>query len=96
MRKKIIIKITNFETQIVAKALKQKAENDEVDLFIVERNESVLSDKSRRDLMTGYIGGSQHIVINYEPTEEEKEALCLEDSIFLFDDEERFSFLAME
>lgn len=94
MRKKIIIKITNFETQIVAKALKQKAENDEVDLFIVERNESVLSDKSRRDLMTGYIGGSQHIVINYEPTEEEKEALCLEDSIFLFDDdEERFSLL---
>lgn len=94
MRKKIIIKITSFETQIIAKALKQKAERDELDLFIVERDESTLSDKARRDIMTGYIGGSQDICINYEPTREEKESLCLEDRISLFDDEdERFSLL---
>lgn len=94
MRKKIIIKITNFETQIIAKALKQKAKNDEIDLFIVERGESVLSDKARRDIMTGYIGGSQDICVNYTPTEEEEESLCLEDRISLFDSEdERFSLL---
>lgn len=95
MRKKIIIKITNFETQIIAKMLKEKEKNDEIDLFVIERDESVLSDKDRRDLiMTGYIGGSQDICINYEPTREEKESLCLEDRISLFDDEdERFSLL---
>ena len=85
MRKKVIIKVTNFETQIIAKMLKQKAKNDELDLFVVERGESTLSDKSRRDLMTGYIGGSQHICINYNPTEEEEEILCLEDRIALLD-----------
>lgn len=74
--------------------LKQKAERDEIDLFIVERDESVLSDKARRDVMTGYIGGSQDICINYEPTREEEESLCLEDRISLFDNEdERFSLL---
>ena len=95
MRKKIIIKITNFETQIIAKMLKEKEKNDEIDLFVIERDESVLSDKDRRDLiMTGYIGGSQDICINYEPTREEEESLCLEDRISLFDDEdERFSLL---
>lgn len=94
MRKKVIIKITNFETQIVAKALKQKAENDEIDLFIVERDENVLSDKNRRKIMKGYVGGSQDIVINYTPTDEEEEKLCLKNSIYLFDDEnERFSLL---
>lgn len=94
MRKKVIIKITSFETQIIAKALKQKAKNDEIDLFIVERGESVLSDKARRDIMTGYIGGSQDICVNYTPTEEEEESLCLEDRISLFDSEdERFSLL---
>ena len=94
MRKKIIIKITSFETQIIAKALKQKAERDELDLFIVERDESTLSDKARRDIMTGYIGGSQDVCINYEPTEEEEKSLCLEDRISLFDDSnERFSLL---
>jgi hypothetical protein len=94
MRKKVIIKVTNFETQIIAKMLKQKAKNDELDLFVVERGESTLSDKSRRDLMTGYIGGSQDVCINYEPTEEEEEALCLKDRISLFDDDdERFSLL---
>lgn len=94
MRKKVIIKITSFETQIIAKALKQKAKNDEIDLFIVERGESVLSDKARRDIMTGYIGGSQGICVNYTPTEEEEESLCLEDRISLFDSEdERFSLL---
>ena len=95
MRKKIIIKVTTFETQIIAKELKQKAEGDEFDLFVIERNESVLSDKDRRDLiMTGYIGGSQVVCINYEPTQEEEEALCLEDRIPLFDNEdERFSLL---
>lgn len=94
MRKKIIIKITSFETQIIAKMLKQKAERDEIDLFIVERDESVLSDKARRDIMTGYIGGSQDVCINYEPTEEEEKSLCLEDRISLFDgSNERFSLL---
>lgn len=94
MRKKIIIKVTTFETQIIAKELKQKAENDEIDLFIVERDENTLSDKNRRDIMTGYIGGSQDICVNYTPTEEEEESLCLEDRISLFDsDEERFSLL---
>ena len=94
MRKKIIIKVTTFETQIISEMLKQKAEKDEIDLFIIERDESVLSDKSRRDLMTGYIGGSQDICINYNPTEEEEESLCLEDRISLFDNEdERFSLL---
>ena len=74
--------------------LKQKADKDEFDLFIIERGENTLSDKARRDLMTGYIGGSQHIVINYTPTEEEEESLCLEDRISLFDsNEERFSLL---
>ena len=92
MRKKVIIKVENFETQIIAKMLKQKADKDEFDLFIIERGENTLSDKARRDLMTGYIGGSQHIVINYTPTEEEEESLCLEDRISLFDSEdERFS-----
>lgn len=94
MRKKIIIKITNFETQIIAKMLKEKEKNDEIDLFVIERDESVLSDKNRRDIMTGYIGGSQDVCINYEPTEEEEEALCLKDRISLFDDDdERFSLL---
>lgn len=74
--------------------LKQKAKKDEFDLFVIERGENTLSDKARRDLMTGYIGGSQHIVINYTPTEEEEESLCLEDRIALFDDDdERFSLL---
>ena len=92
MRKKVIIKVENFETQIIAKMLKQKADKDEFDLFIIERGENTLSDKARRDLMTGYIGGSQHIVINYTPTEEEEESLCLDDRISLFDSEdERFS-----
>lgn len=72
--------------------LKEKEKNDEIDLFVIERGENALSDKARRDLMTGYIGGSQHIVINYTPTEEEEESLCLEDRISLFDSEdERFS-----
>lgn len=94
MRKKIIIKVTTFETQIIAEMLKQKEKNDEIDLFVIERGESTLSDKARRDIMTGYIGGSQDIVVNYTPTEEEEEALCLKDSIFIFDDEdERFSLL---
>lgn len=93
MRKKIIIKITNFETQIIADLLKQKEKNDEIDLFIIERDENALSDKIKRDFMTGYIGGSRHIVINYKPTEEEEEALCLESRISLFDDDERFSLL---
>lgn len=94
MRKKIIIKVTTFETQIISEMLKKKAEKDEIDLFIIERGENTLSDKARRDLMTGYIGGSQHIVINYTPTEEEEESLCLEDRISLFDnDDERFSLL---
>ena len=96
MRKKIIIKVNSFETQIITKALKQKQKNDEIDLFVIERDESVLSDKDRQDLiMTGYIGGSQVICINYTPTEEEEEeALCLEDRISLFDDDdERFSLL---
>lgn len=94
MRKKIIIKVTTFETQIISEMLKQKEKNDEIDLFIIERDESVLSDKNRRKIMKGYIGGSQDIVINYTPTEEEKEKLCLENSIYLFDDEdEKFSLL---
>ena len=71
--------------------LKEKEKNDEIDLFIIERDESVLSDKARRDIMTGYIGGSQDIVINYTPTEEEEEALCLKNRISLFDDDDRFS-----
>lgn len=74
--------------------LKEKEKNDEIDLFVIERGENALSDKARRDIMTGYIGGSQDICINYEPTQEEEEALCLKDSIFIFDDEdERFSLL---
>ena len=94
MRKKIIIKVTTFETQIISEMLKKKAEKDEIDLFIVERDENTLSDKNRRDIMTGYIGGSQDVCINYEPTEEEEEALCLKDRISLFDDDdERFSLL---
>ena len=94
MRKKVIIKVENFETQIIAKMLKQKADKDEFDLFIIERDENTLSDIARQDFMTGYIGGSQDIVINYTPTEEEKEKLCLENSIYLFDDEdEKFSLL---
>ena len=93
MRKKIIIKVTTFETQIISEMLKKKAEKDEIDLFIVERDENTLSDKNRRDIMTGYIGGSQDVCINYEPTEEEEEALCLKDRISLFDDDdERFSY----
>ena len=74
--------------------LKEKEKKDEIDLFVIERDESVLSDKARRDIMTGYIGGSQRICINYTPTEEEEESLCLEDRISLFDDDdERFSLL---
>ena len=74
--------------------LKEKEKNDEIDLFVIERGENALSDKARRDIMTGYIGGSQDIVINYEPTQEEEESLCLEDRISLFDSEdERFSLL---
>ena len=94
MRKKIIIKVTTFETQIISEMLKKKAEKDEIDLFIVERDENALSDKIKRDFMTGYIGGSQDICVNYTPTEEEEESLCLEDRISLFDSEdERFSLL---
>ena len=94
MKKVFIVKVTNFETQIIVKKLKEKEEKGEIVLFVVKRGENTLSDEIKRKLMRGYAGGSQRICVNYEPTQEEEEALCLKDRISLFDDDdERFSLL---
>lgn len=94
MRKIFIIKVENFETKIISKMLKQKAKEDEIDLYVLQRDENTLSDDMRFDLKGGYVVGKQVICINYEPTEREiEEVPCLESRMSLFDDDDRFSLL---
>ena len=94
MRKIFIIKVENFETKIISKMLKQKAKEDEIDLYVLQRDENTLSDDVKFELRGGYIVGKQVICVNYEPTEEEeKEEPCLKSRIVLFDDDDRFSLL---
>ncbi len=95
MRKIFIIKVENFETQIITKMLKQKAKEDEIDLYVLQRDENTLSDDVKFELRGGYIVGKQVICVNYEPTEEEeKEEPCLKSRIVLFDDDDQFSLTA--
>ena len=95
MRKIFIIKIENFETQIIAEMLRRKEKNDEIDLYILQRDENTISDDIKSKLGGGYIVGKQVICINYEPTEkEEEEEPCLKGRIVLFDDDDRFSLTA--
>ncbi|TWP08529.1 hypothetical protein EUA76_01105 [TM7 phylum sp. oral taxon 350] len=94
MKKVFIVKVENFETQMIMKMLKEKEEKGEIVLFVVERGESTLSDDIKSELRGGYIVGKQVICVNYEPTEEEeKEEPCLKSRIVLFDDDDNFSLL---